>query len=592
MQIRLGDSMSVSGTGSHNPLETSSRSVLLGFLALLGLLAYWPVLRVPFMWDDPQMILSNPHIMGWTWDNLKHTFTHDVFNQGIPYYRPLQTLLNMVDFFLYGIRPWGYHLTNLLIHILNVAVLFLVLGELRFSRDSAFWVAGAFAVHPIIVQELMVVAGRAELLSSFFVLLGVWGWVKGTRSGWVLSFLCLPLAILSKESGAALPFVLAFVAATNFSLKSKWKLLLPHFGLLALYLFLRHHFSGEVAPTTGFLEGLRFCLFQAPKIVFVYIRLLFVPWNLHSHRYQPVPGGEAIVLLCLGVVGLVWGFASPRRRGKTLLCLGWFFLMLLPKIPLLATNSLMLEHWVYLAGIAVYGPFIIWISKTRFPWLAGVPLLFWMGMTQFNIHVRGSDALNYSYSAQFSASPWLRHNWGRDLLLRGYPDKAAALFQEVIQRHPEDIQVRNSLGLAYLAMGDPTRAVGALEEAKRLKPFDPTPLANLAVVYLRIGHFAKALEFNEKALHLDPSFVEALFGKAESLRALDRWPEAIDAYRATILLNPVRCDARNNLAGLLAQSGDLVGAQTEMNKIILINPDYPGVQENLNRLKRLITPSK
>lgn len=579
--------MVVSGTRSPNVFETGSRSFLLFFLVLLGVLSYWQVLRVPFMWDDPQMILSNRHIMAWTWENLKHTFTHDVFNQGIPYYRPFQTLLNMADFSLYGIRPWGYHLTNLLIHLLNAMFLFLVLGELRFSRDSAFWVAAAFSVHPIIVQELMVVAGRAELLSSFFVLLGVWGWLTGKRSGWVLSLFCFPLAILSKESGAALPFVLAVVTAANASLKSRWKLLLPHFGLLALYLFLRHHFVGEMAPTTGILEGLRFCLFQAPKVIFVYVRLLYVPWHLHSHRYQPAPGGEALFLLCVAAGGVAWGLASRNRRAMTLLCLGWFFSFLLPKFPLLATNSLMLEHWVYLAGVAVYGPFIVGLSKTRFPWLAGGPLLFWMGITQFNIHVRGSDALNYSHSAQFSASPWLRHNWGRDLLHRGFPTEAATLFHEVLQRHPEDFQARNGLALAYLAMGNPIRAVGELEEAKRLKPSDPTSWANLAAVYLNSGNIAKALEYNEKALQLDPNSVEALFGKAECLRALNRWPEAIDVYRATIFLNPAHCDARNNLAGLLAQSGDLIGAQEEMMRIVQINPDYQGVQENMRRLKRL-----
>lgn len=323
--------MSLSGARLNNPLETASRPLLLLFVVLLGVLAYWPVLRVPFMWDDPQMILSNPHIMAWTWDNLKHNFTHDVFNQGIPYYRPLQTLLNMVDFTLYGVRPWGYHLTNLLIHLLNAMVLFLVLGELHFERDSSFWIAGAFAVHPIIVQELMVVAGRAELLSSFFVLLGVWGWLNEKWSGWILSLLCFPLAILSKEGGAALPFVLAVVTVTHPTLKAKWKLLLPHFLLLGLYLFLRHYFVGEVAPTTGIIEGLRFCFFQAPKILFVYIRLLFVPWHLHSHRYQPAPGGEALLLLCLAVAGLAWGFASPHRRGKTFFVWDGFFLSFFQK---------------------------------------------------------------------------------------------------------------------------------------------------------------------------------------------------------------------------------------------------------------------
>jgi tetratricopeptide (TPR) repeat protein len=583
--------MAVSGIRSNNPLETASRPFLLFFLVLLGGLAYWPVVRVPFMWDDPQMILANPHIMGWTWDNLKHAFTHDVFNQGIPYYRPIQTLFNMVDYSLYGLRPWGYHLTNLLFHLLNVIVLFLVLGNLRFARDSAFWIAGAFAVHPIIVQELMVVAGRAELLSSFFVLLGVWGWLTGKKSGWGLSLLCFPLAILSKESGATLPFILTVVAAATPSLKARWKLLLPHFGLLVLYLVLRHHFVGEAAPTAGIIEGLRFVFFQAPKILFVYVRLLFVPWHLHSHREQPAPGIDSLLLLLLALGGLAWGISSPDRRSKTFFWVGWFFSFLLPKIPLLATNSFMLEHWVYLAGVAVYGPFIGGLAKTKFPVLAGIPMVFWMGMTQFNVYLRGSDALNYAHSARFSASPWLRHNWARDLLSHGHPAEAAVLFQEVLQRHPGDFQARNGLALAYLGMGHPLRSVGELEEAKRLNPSDPLPWVNLAAVYRKTGNLSKALECHEMALALDPRSVEALFGKAECLRDLHRWGDAMEAYRATVLVNPARCDARNNLAGVMVQSGDLGGAHGEMKKIIEIDPNFPGAQENMARLERLMGTS-
>lgn len=572
---------------SDNPLETASRPLLVSFLVLLGVLAYWPVLRVPFMWDDPQMILANPHITAWTWDNLKHTFTHDVFNQGIPYYRPLQTLLNMLDYSFYGFRPWGYHLTNFLIHLLNIMMLFLVLEQNRFARASAFWVAGAFAVHPIIVQELMVVAGRAELLSSLFVLVGLWGWSTGKRSGWVLSILCFPLAILSKEGGASLPFLLSAVSWAGSTIKERWRQLIPHFALLAIYLALRHHVVGEVAPAAGIGESLRVLFFQAPKILFVYVRLLFVPWHLHSHRYQPGPGWDSLFYLGVALAVVVWGLASSTRRGQTFFWLGWFFSFLLPKIPLLATNSLMLEHWVYLAGVGVYGPVMIWLSKTRFPWVGALPLIFWLGMTQFNIHIRGSDALNYAHSARFSRSPWLRHNWGRDLLMRGHPAEAANLFQEVVQRHPEDFQARNGLAMAYLAMGQADQAITVAEEASRLQPSNATAWTNLALVYLRTGEYSKALNSALKAMVLDPRSVEARMANAESLRVMGRWPEAIDAYRATIRLNPTQCDARNNLAGLLAQSGDLDGAMEEMQRIVQINPEYPGVQDNLDRLERL-----
>ncbi|MBK8574295.1 MAG: tetratricopeptide repeat protein [Elusimicrobia bacterium] len=580
------------GMGSPPLLETPARPLLLSFLVLLGILAFGPVLGVPFMWDDPQMILSNPYISAWTWDNIKHNFTHDVFNQGIPYFRPLQTLLNMVDFSLYGIRPWGYHLTNLLIHLFNIVLLFLVLEKVGFRRVSAFWVTGAFAVHPIIVQELMVVAGRAELLSSFFILLGLWGWLTEKRSGWVLSILCFPLAILSKESGVVLPFLIATVSLTRSTFKARGRFLLPHFALLAGYLFLRHRFVGEVAPVPGLADGLRFVFFQAPKILFVYVRLLFVPWPLHSHRYQPSPGWDSLLVLGGIAIGCAWGLFSPVRRKMMLFWVGWFFSFLIPKIPLLATNSLMLEHWVYVAGVGVYGPFMVWLSKTRWSWGAALPILCWMGIAQLNIHIRGSDALNYAYSARFSSSPWLRHNWARDLLQRGHPAEAAALFEQVIQRHPEDGQARNGLALAYLGLGRPDSAIDVLMEAQRLTPSDATVWINLSTVYLRTGDVPKALDCAHQAIALDSISYDAWIAQAECLRAMRRWSEAIDSYRGAISVNPAQCDARNNLAGLLVQSGDLSGAMDQMRTIARINPSYPGIKENTDRLTRLMgTPS-
>lgn len=569
-------------------LEAASVPILLLFLVLLGTLAYWPVVRVPFMWDDPQMILSNPHISAWTWENLKHNFTHDVFNQGIPYFRPIQTLLNMVDFSLYGIRPWGFHLTNLLIHLLNVVFLFLVLGKVGFTRAATFLTAAAFAVHPIIVQELMVVAGRAELLSSFFVLLGLWGWMTEKRSGWVLSLLCFPLAILSKESGVVLPFLIAVVSLTCGTFKERWRSVVPHFVLLGVYLFLRHRFAGEVAPVPGTAEGIGFAFFQAPKILFVYIRLLFVPWNLHSHRYQPVPGWDS--LLVLGGIGtlLAWGLFSPARRSATLFWGGWFFSFLFPKIPLLATNSLMLEHWVYLAGVGVYGPLLVRLSTARSAWMAALLISFWAGLTHYNILIRGSDALNYAHSAIFSSSPWLRHNWGRDLLMRGRHAEAADLFKEVLRKHPENSESRNGMALAYLGMGSPDRAITVLKDASRLDPTDPAPWVNLAKVYLKTEDYTQCLDCSLTAITLNPSSAEAVATKAECLRAMGRWPEAVESYRATILLNPTLFDARNNLAGLLAQSGDFVGAMEQMKEIVRNNPGYPGAKENIDRLDRLM----
>src|SRR3989338_8816354 len=103
-------------------------------IGVLALTAYAPTLRMGFLWDDHVMIEANPALHQWSWQNLKHDFTTDVFDhQGDPYYRPAQTLMNRLDYTLWGARPVGFHLTNLLFHLANallIAELVLALGVL------------------------------------------------------------------------------------------------------------------------------------------------------------------------------------------------------------------------------------------------------------------------------------------------------------------------------------------------------------------------------------------------------------------------------------------------------------------------------
>ncbi|PIU17772.1 MAG: hypothetical protein COT18_12265, partial [Elusimicrobia bacterium CG08_land_8_20_14_0_20_59_10] len=122
-------------------------------------------LRLGFVWDDPQMIVENVHIRSWSAASLKHHFTSDAFNQGLDYYRPLQSVSNAVDFTVWKLNPFGYHLTNLFFHLLNSCLLFLLAGKLGFSRVVSFIAAALFAANPVVVEQLIVIAGRAEVMT-------------------------------------------------------------------------------------------------------------------------------------------------------------------------------------------------------------------------------------------------------------------------------------------------------------------------------------------------------------------------------------------------------------------------------------------
>jgi hypothetical protein len=83
-------------------------------VVILALTAFIPTVKTGFMWDDHVMIEANPYIRVWSLSNLKHDFSHDVFDgHGDSYYRPLQTLMNRLDYSLWGLQPRGFNLTKL-----------------------------------------------------------------------------------------------------------------------------------------------------------------------------------------------------------------------------------------------------------------------------------------------------------------------------------------------------------------------------------------------------------------------------------------------------------------------------------------------
>ena len=246
-------------------------------IVVLALSAYWPTLRMGFLWDDHVMIEANPSLRHWSSPTSNRIFTPDPFNgHGDPYYRPLQTLANRCDYTLWGLHPFGYHLTNLAFHA----------GQRRPGRRTRhrarLWPAcGApagclFAVHPIVVEQLMIIAGRAELmtlLSSFWSTCFFF-FRRRPRVGRGGGRLCAARSC-RKESAIITPAFFCFLAGSG---RKNGRLIASMVHVLAVTVALsRASFScGRVArlPVIPSLYGRRAFRVQAfPRIMAPYARL-------------------------------------------------------------------------------------------------------------------------------------------------------------------------------------------------------------------------------------------------------------------------------------------------------------------------------
>jgi hypothetical protein len=442
----------------RNPWSARAMIVILAFAA------YWPTFHTGFMWDDHVMIESNPALREWSHQTLKHDFTTDVFDgHGDPYYRPMQTIFNRLDYSVWGLNPIGYHLTNFAGHAVNALLLAEFALALGLGSMTALLAGCLFAVHPIVVEQLMIIAGRAEIFGLTFTLLTILLLLREEARFWILACVTYVMGLFFKESVLITPALLLMVYAyQKRPLRHFWRIA-PLVLLSLPYVELRR---AAVGPLLQQFDPAYFLLFYTkafPQVLLNYARLILFPWNLHSHHLMPHLTHFWPLLLFIF-------FALPvelaRRNARLgLLGFGWFVVSILPKTPIMIYGNFTLDHWAYPAAIGILLPMAAgfaraWDDRAK-PlsyWLGMVffPLLvFWALLVHLNVALRGTDEKMYRWALHFTNSHPIQYNLGLLLLQSGRAKEAIPYFENVRAVYPEDDQNRRALALAYDATGHP-----------------------------------------------------------------------------------------------------------------------------------------
>ena len=362
------------GPASAQHARHGLQELLPGVLvAALAVSIYLGALRNPFVYDDRITVVENPSIrhLG----ELRLVLRFDLF-------RPLVNLSFAIDHAFWDLEPFGYHLTNVLLHALNVVLLFAVVrglvedGRLRLqggwemsvgsARLIAVAAAALFAVHPMMTESVGYVSGRSEVLAGMFFLLALLAMRAGLgrgRAGWVaVSIVLFVLAVLSKEVAIMFPFVvLAYdrLLLAGSELERRRRLVRLHLPLVAVgaviglarvgvFLLVENAFSAESVGRMFRYLTLQF------EVVWKYVRLLVLP--VRQSIAHNVTG--FIVVSALGAIGLglTCALAYRVRAHAPLLSFGvaWFLLLLVPTSSVLPLQYPIAEHRVYLASIGLF----------------------------------------------------------------------------------------------------------------------------------------------------------------------------------------------------------------------------------------------
>jgi protein O-mannosyl-transferase len=555
------------------------RALPIGLGLLLFALVVWaflPALRNGFIeYDDALFVTSNPEVQrGLTWAGVRWAFCTPVAAN----WHPLTVLSHMLDCQVYGLNPWGHHLTNVLLHAFNVVLLFLIFRHLTGTVWRCAVLAALFGLHPLRVESVAWVSERKDVLSACFWLLTLLAYAqyvtsagcrgeRGEAGGWraedgkadgsrstlhaprsmawyLLTLLLFALGLMCKPMLVTLPFVLLLL---DFWPLQRFELTLRRSSLGALLVLVRE------------------------KVPFFLLSAVFA----------------LLTLLVQRQVGAVATNLSLRARAENALV---SYLRYLGKVFWPTDLSVFYPHprhwpaWQVLASAAVLvaiSAAVLRLARRQPYWAFGwlwfcgvlVPVI---GLVQV-----GSQSMADRYSYVPMIGLLLMLVWGMgDLAARGrwhwLPVSVAAVVTVLVSVSLTRRQID------YWRDGESlfTHAL-AVTDANGLASH------NLGLIYYNLGvelackeAFDQAIPYYEKALRLDPGKDDAHRGLGYALLRTQRIPEAVREYAEAVRLKPDP-EAHNALGNLLVRQGRVEEAIAHCQEALRLTPNYSEAHYNL-----------
>ncbi|MDO8684879.1 MAG: tetratricopeptide repeat protein [Armatimonadota bacterium] len=552
-------------------------------LALITLIVYGRSLGHNFTnYDDRPYVTCNSIVKsGLTIKGMIWAFTTGHSSN----WHPLTWMSHMLDCRLYGLRPWGHHLTSLLLHILNTALLFYILYRITGCKRRGAFIAALFAIHPLHVESVAWVAERKDVLSALFWMLTTLAYVSYVERPRLKKYLLVAgifsLGLMSKPMLVSLPLVFLLLdywplgrlkSTDHEPLRLIRRLVVekvPLFILAAascVATYIVQQASGATNSLAQTSIGVRIA--NAFVSYISYLWKMIWPANLavmYPHPKDTLPewqvAGAVILLLFLCACAL------RLRRRCPYLTVGWFWyvITLIPVIGLVQVGEqAMADRYTY---IPLVGIFIIvsWgipdllhrlsqSLRVRILAVAAgavIPALMVCAWLQVG-YWRNSITL-FERSLACTSNNYVAHyNIAAALEAHGKLDEATRHYSEATLIRPEFFQAQMSLGYALIQKKEFDEAVDHYLVAVELKPRNPRSHYNLGLALQYNGSIYKAIDEYRVAVKLEPDFIKARGSLGNALLEMGKTDEAIEQYREVLRLHPGEKTALHNLSAAQA----------------------------------------
>jgi tetratricopeptide (TPR) repeat protein len=628
------DSGDINQLSSASPGVSWKRGLL---LFILPLLAYLPVVRAGYIWDDDAYVTNNR-----TLHDLEGLYRIWFEPLSIPQYYPLVHTTYWIENQIWGLDPTGYHIVNVLLHIASV---FLFWKLLTFLRLPGAWLAAAiFAVHPVMVESVAWITERKNVLSlclalaSMLCLLrffsageseidhgsrnaGKRGARKRDKGGhrqasrevfprwiWYASALLLfAAALMSKTVVCTLPAVMLVIQWWKTGrISLGWVAALLPFFLLGISLGLttvwleKHHVGAQGSEWSlglverGILAG-RVLWFYAGKLVWPHPLIFFYPrWEIDAHS----PWQYLFAAAFLGLLVVLWAVRNRIGRGA-LAAVMIFSGVLFPALGFIDVYpfrySFVADHFQYHASLALIALFSgsitcfwnRWALRDQAlekwgKWSAGlllailITLSFRQTLAYRDLETVFKDTLTKNPAA-----------WGASLNLvnlyldEGRLDEALEAAQHGVEMSPESPEMHNSLGGAIVSIGlsrgldriDVESAINCFTETIRLEPKYYEAYFNLASLLRILGRHEDAIPYYIRLLAMVPDDYEAAEGLCQCYLALENYEAASPILEAILAVAPNQAWVHSALGTAALRSGRPEAALGFFERAIILSPN-------------------
>jgi len=566
------------------------------YLVITILAAYWQIKSHEFVsFDDGMYVYNNLKVKaGLTYESIIWAFSFT----DIAYWHPLTWLSHMLDCQLFGLNPGMHHMTNLILHILNSLLLFLVFKQMTGALWQSAFVAALFALHPINVESVAWVAERKNVLSTFFWMLTMLAYVHYSRRQglwrYLLTLFMFLLGLMCKPILVTLPFVLLLLdywplgrlqfrqgkndsncikgKFNKYGFKGSPALFLvlekaPFFILSAVSVYLsvlsaKQH--GIIASTD--LTPITLRIANALVSYLVYIGKLIWPQDLAVFYPYPIQipmelyAGAGLSLLSISFL-TIWALRKKPYFGVGWL---WYIGTLLPNIGLIQAGlwPAMADRWAYVPFIGIF-IIIVWsvpelkirwgLKKSHIITAAVAILLILMVRTWSQVRYWADNFTLYGHAIDATVDNQVAHNnLGAALYLRGEVNQASIHFIEALNIMPDYNESLINLRVSLGVNDSIDQAIKKIEKLLKIYPENAGLYYNLGVMRKRKGELDKAAKQYKKALSYHARFAQAQFDLAFTYSLKGEYEKALTLYKNTIEIQSDLFWAYYNISAILS----------------------------------------